>query len=78
MCVLVFPPLPLCCLQPGVVLVHCNAGISRSTSIVIGYLMLREGLSFEEALGQVKHARPSVCPNAGFYRQLKSYAPGRA
>ncbi|CAL8391641.1 unnamed protein product [Arctogadus glacialis] len=64
--------------KPGVVLVHCNAGISRSTSIVIGYLMLREGLSFEEALGQVKHARPSVCPNAGFYQQLKSYAPGRA
>ncbi|CAL8254333.1 unnamed protein product [Lota lota] len=60
----------------GGVLVHCNAGVSRSTAIVIGYLMLREGLSFDDAFGQVKHARPSVCPNPGFCQQLKSYTPG--
>lgn len=61
--------------QKGVVLVHCNAGVSRSSSIVIGYLMQREGLSFEDAYSQVKLARPSVHPNPGFYQQLQSYNP---
>ncbi|XP_039890033.1 dual specificity protein phosphatase 19-like [Simochromis diagramma] len=59
--------------QGGVVLVHCNAGVSRSSSIVIGYLMLREGLSFDDAYSQVKLARPSIRPNPGFYQQLQKY-----
>uniref|UniRef100_A0AAQ4R0T1 Dual specificity phosphatase 19 n=1 Tax=Gasterosteus aculeatus aculeatus TaxID=481459 RepID=A0AAQ4R0T1_GASAC len=59
----------------GVVLVHCNAGVSRSTSIVIGYLMMREGLTFDEAYGQAKAARPSIRPNPGFHQQLRGYEP---
>ncbi|XP_042288933.1 dual specificity protein phosphatase 19-like isoform X2 [Thunnus maccoyii] len=61
--------------EQGVVLVHCNAGVSRASSIVIGYLMLREGLPFDDAYGQVKLARPSIRPNPGFYQQLQSYKP---
>ncbi|XP_067466774.1 dual specificity protein phosphatase 19-like isoform X2 [Thunnus thynnus] len=61
--------------EQGVVLVHCNAGVSRASSIVIGYLMLREGLSFDDAYSQVKLARPSIRPNPGFYQQLQSYKP---
>ncbi|XP_008301547.1 dual specificity protein phosphatase 19-like [Stegastes partitus] len=61
--------------QGGVVLVHCNAGVSRSSSIVIGYLMLREKLSFDDAFSQVKLARPSIRPNPGFYQQLQNYKP---
>ncbi|XP_071336067.1 dual specificity protein phosphatase 19-like [Trachinotus anak] len=61
--------------QDGVVLVHCNAGVSRSSSIVIGYLMLKEGLPFDDAYSQVKVARPSIRPNPGFYQQLQSYKP---
>lgn len=61
--------------QEGVVLVHCNAGVSRSSSIVIGYLMFREGLSFSDAYDQVKLARPSIRPNPGFYQQLERYQP---
>ncbi|KAM6997130.1 dual specificity protein phosphatase 19-like isoform 1-T2 [Tautogolabrus adspersus] len=61
--------------QDGVVLVHCNAGVSRSSSIVIGYLMLREGLQFDDAYSQVKLARPSIRPNPGFYQQLQNYEP---
>ncbi|XP_062257615.1 dual specificity protein phosphatase 19-like [Platichthys flesus] len=63
--------------QGGAVLVHCNAGVSRSSSVVIGYLMLREGLLFDDAFSQVKLARPSTRPNPGFYLQLQSYTPGR-
>uniref|UniRef100_A0A3B1KK71 Dual specificity phosphatase 19a n=1 Tax=Astyanax mexicanus TaxID=7994 RepID=A0A3B1KK71_ASTMX len=48
--------------EKGVVLVHCNVGVSRSVSVVIGYLMSREGQSFEEAFSFVKSARPASCP----------------
>ncbi|XP_013880893.1 dual specificity protein phosphatase 19 [Austrofundulus limnaeus] len=61
--------------KDGVVLVHCNAGVSRSSSVVIGYLMLREGLTFDDAYSQVKQARPSIRPNPGFYEQLQHYKP---
>ncbi|XP_061082833.1 dual specificity protein phosphatase 19-like [Conger conger] len=61
--------------EKGVVLVHCNAGVSRSASIVIGYLMSKDGLDFEEAFATVKRARPSICPNPGFLLHLKNYKP---
>ena len=36
--------------EGGCALVHCLAGISRSPSLVIGYLMQTQRLSFDEAL----------------------------
>lgn len=54
----------------GVVLVHCMAGISRSSSVCIAYLMAADGLSFDAAFKQVKLARPCVYPNLGFLFQL--------
>ncbi|XP_010864145.1 dual specificity protein phosphatase 19 [Esox lucius] len=61
--------------ESGVVLVHCNAGVSRAASVVIGYLMNREGLGFDDAFTLVKKARPSIHPNPGFHEQLKNYKP---
>ncbi|XP_028846464.1 dual specificity protein phosphatase 19 [Denticeps clupeoides] len=61
--------------ERGVVLVHCNTGVSRSVAVVIGYLMSREGLSFQDALACVKSARPTSSPNPGFIEQLKNYKP---
>ncbi|XP_024237642.1 dual specificity protein phosphatase 19-like [Oncorhynchus tshawytscha] len=61
--------------ESGVVLVHCNAGVSRAASVLIGYLMYREGLGFDEAFAVVKEARPSIRPNPGFHEQLKNYKP---
>ncbi|XP_069471875.1 dual specificity protein phosphatase 19 isoform X1 [Ambystoma mexicanum] len=60
-------------IEGGVVLVHCNAGVSRSAAIVIGFLMHAEGLNFARAFSTVKNARPSVCPNSGFMEQLHKY-----
>ncbi|KDQ56383.1 hypothetical protein JAAARDRAFT_195032 [Jaapia argillacea MUCL 33604] len=55
----------------GKILVHCSAGVSRSPTIVVAYLMTRQGMSLKEALGRVVLARPTVSPNPGFLRQLK-------
>lgn len=55
------------------VLVHCNAGVSRAAAVVIGFLMRSEELAFTTALSLVKGARPSVCPNPGFVDQLRTY-----
>ncbi|KAI3698514.1 hypothetical protein L2E82_42120 [Cichorium intybus] len=56
--------------QNGRVFVHCCQGVSRSTSLVIAYLMWREGHSFEDAFQQVKAARGVTNPNMGFASQL--------
>ncbi|XP_019409855.1 PREDICTED: dual specificity protein phosphatase 19 [Crocodylus porosus] len=60
-------------IQDGVVLVHCNAGVSRAAAIVIGFLMNSEGLGFTRAFTLVKNARPAICPNPGFMEQLHKY-----
>lgn len=50
----------------GTVLVHCAAGISRSASIVIAYLMKTQGLDAPSAFDFVSQKRPGVSPNIGF------------
>ncbi|KAI0346374.1 phosphatases II [Trametopsis cervina] len=52
------------------VLVHCLAGISRSVSIVTGYLMYSKGLTVEEALHLIREFRPEADPNSNFVNQL--------
>lgn len=58
------------------ILVHCNAGVSRSPIIVIGYLMALENLSYDEAYQRVKLIRNCINPNDGFIRQLKCLKDG--
>ena len=53
------------------ILVHCNAGVSRSATIVIAYLMASLGLNYDEAFAKVKSIRSCIRPNDGFVRQLK-------
>ncbi|CAD8106504.1 unnamed protein product [Paramecium primaurelia] len=60
-------------LKFGSVLVHCAAGVSRSASIVIAYLMRNKGWTYSEAFSYVKSKRFVICPNSGFQRQLKNY-----
>ena len=54
----------------GSVLVHCYAGVSRSASTVIAYLMAEKGASYVSAATYVKKKRPVIFPNFGFQRQL--------
>ncbi|XP_029463924.1 dual specificity protein phosphatase 22-A-like isoform X2 [Rhinatrema bivittatum] len=49
------------------------AGISRSTTILVAYLMTVTGFGWEECLSAVKAVRSYVFPNLGFQQQLQEY-----
>ncbi len=60
--------------QFGRVLVHCQAGVSRSASVVIAFLLFsRRFSSLSSALAFVRKTHPRVAPNDGFLSQLKAY-----
>ena len=53
--------------------IHCICGISRSTSIVIAYLMWKTHCSYYDAYFFVKNRRPFIDPNEGFIKQLEIF-----
>jgi len=52
------------------VLVHCRAGVSRSASVVIAYLMTYHSYSLHEAFFVVRSHRSVATPNIGFMEKL--------
>lgn len=56
-------------LTGGRVLIHCYMGLSRSSTIALAYLMIKKGMTAEEALRTARQSR-SIRPNDGFLRQL--------
>ncbi|KAG2493533.1 hypothetical protein HYH03_008347 [Edaphochlamys debaryana] len=59
--------------QGGGVLVHCVAGVSRSATVCMGWLMFRHRLTVDEAFKRVHRVRPWVAPNPGFRKQLERF-----
>ena len=59
--------------EKGKVLVHCHAGISRSSTICLAYIIKYKKMSFDKALELVKKKRDKINPNPGFIIQLKEY-----
>ena len=55
------------------VLVHCAAGMSRSTTIVIAYIMWSKKMPFKEAFDFVKSKRSVASPNQAFKNQLQLF-----
>lgn len=58
--------------EGGRVLVHCAAGISRSATVVIAYLMLADGFTLKNAFEYTIGRRPVIWPNNGFMGLLIS------
>ncbi|CAF1032030.1 unnamed protein product [Adineta steineri] len=54
-------------------LVHCAAGVSRSATIVLAYLMKYHHNTLKEAFYYLIEKRPQVWPNEGFLLQLIRY-----
>eukprot|EP01105_Mastigella_eilhardi_P005909 TRINITY_DN1758_c0_g1_i2.p1 TRINITY_DN1758_c0_g1~~TRINITY_DN1758_c0_g1_i2.p1 ORF type:complete len:352 (-),score=41.85 TRINITY_DN1758_c0_g1_i2:44-1099(-) len=54
----------------GRVLVHCHAGVSRSATVVVAYLIAAHGWTAEEAQAFVKARRPRILPKHNFVSQL--------
>ena len=76
----------------GGTLVHCAQGKSRSTSVVLAYVMARAhlrvrggshappegGLSLASALGYIQERRAMAQPNRNFMAQLEAHAASGA
>lgn len=59
--------------RKGRVFVFCMKGISRSSSVVIAFLMMERRIGFEEAWHMCEQKRPIVYPNIGFQQQLRHF-----
>uniref|UniRef100_K1QNW8 Dual specificity protein phosphatase 4 n=1 Tax=Magallana gigas TaxID=29159 RepID=K1QNW8_MAGGI len=57
----------------GKVLVHCQAGVSRSATICLAYLMYTAKVGLETAFEHIKSRRSVISPNLNFMRQLENY-----
>ncbi len=53
--------------------IYSQAGVSRSATIVLAYVMTIGDYDLEKALQIVKGARGYIHPNPGFMLQLKKY-----
>lgn len=51
-------------------LIHCNAGISRSSTLVLAYMIHRCHIRLPEALGILRRKHAIARPNPGFINQL--------
>lgn len=59
------------------ILVHCMAGISRSVSLTVYYLMKSRNMDYASAFSLVRKSRPIANPNYAFRLQLLEYQDKR-
>jgi len=55
------------------VLVHCLAGVSRSVTITVAYLMYKLSLNLNDAFNMVRARKSNIAPNFHFMRQLHNF-----
>lgn len=60
-------------LRDGNVLIHCLAGMSRSVTVAVAYIMSVTQLNWRESLKVVRSGRSVANPNHGFQVQLQDF-----
>ena len=60
-------------LKFGNVLVHCNKGISRSSTAIIAFFIKFRNMTSEGATNHIGRYRDCIYPNYGFQQQLKEF-----
>ncbi|KAI0295742.1 hypothetical protein BC826DRAFT_1091313 [Russula brevipes] len=55
------------------VLIHCQAGTSRSATVAAAYIMYSQNVDTNTAMDLIRKVRPSINPNAGFMAQLEIF-----
>ncbi|PNF34417.1 hypothetical protein B7P43_G13249 [Cryptotermes secundus] len=55
------------------VLVHCLAGVSRSVTVTVAYLMYKLSLSLNDAFNMVRARKSNIAPNFHFMQQLHNF-----
>lgn len=60
-------------LREGNVLIHCLAGMSRSVTVAVAYIMTVTNLNWKDALKVVRAGRSVANPNIGFQTQLQEF-----
>lgn len=60
-------------LREGNVLIHCLAGMSRSVTVAVAYIMTATNLNWKDALKVVRAGRAVANPNVGFQTQLQDF-----
>ena len=60
-------------LQNGNCLVHCGAGISRSTTMALAWWIKKHGRTMDEGLALFRKRRQICTPNSGFMVQLREW-----
>lgn len=56
----------------GKVYIHCHQGLGRGPSMVIAYLIYT-GMTFDDAITEVKKVRPFIVPTSGQITRLKEF-----
>ncbi len=55
------------------ILVHCSAGISRSPTLVLAYMIKKHHMKLDDAFHKMRQLRQIVDPNVSFIIQLRDW-----
>ena len=64
--------------REGSLLVHCKAGVSRSSTLLATTLAAEDGMPFDEALTRIRTVRPCAIPHPALHELAIVYLAANA
>ena len=62
----------------AIILVHCFAGMSRSVSVIIAYLVIDKNYTVRDAVKYLSNRRPFIRPFKGFLNEIRVHETYKA